>query len=111
MEKQPQTQVFKSVVDFLRLDDETFDRMLIDLKKWHQFSRGVLSMADAVNSAAKKDNPNAEDVMQVTFEKFSWVDDGKNDLLGITIDVTGKNADGSTERKIIRVDVEDDQDK
>lgn len=103
-------QTFTKVTDFLALDEAQFDRMLADLKKWHELTRAMLQMADFVNAQIKENNPDIdiEDGMKITCEGFTWVDDGKNDVLSIQMH-THVVRDGGTvvEKKKINISVED----
>ncbi|MCL4525561.1 MAG: hypothetical protein M1492_03505 [Gammaproteobacteria bacterium] len=60
-------QLFHNVADFLDLDEQTFQRMLPDLIKWHRLSRKALFTLKEMGAV--------EDIKSVQSD-FVWVDDG-----------------------------------
>jgi hypothetical protein len=61
-------QQFSKVSDFLNLDDETFQRMLLDLIEWHRYMRKHFSTLKGLGYVSRNAKLRAGD--------FIWVDDG-----------------------------------
>ena len=70
-------QCFNEVRDFLRLDEETLQRMLPDLIEWHRLSRKALFTLKEMGAV--------DDVESVKTD-FIWVDDGNpGNCIAITL--------------------------
>ncbi|AAP95107.1 hypothetical protein A6046_03250 [[Haemophilus] ducreyi] len=79
------TYQFEKLSDFLQLSPEQFERMLPDLKTWFYTTKSVFSDIAILNDLIKRQGVEGE--VKVQSPGMTWIDDGKNELLGYNIKV------------------------
>lgn len=100
---------FEKITDFLELDEQQFERMLLDLKAWFPLAKEIVS-ASQVMEALLRTETGESGVKMVAQPGFHWCDDDEVGKATLVVAQRFIDEDGNVKAKhTAKITLEDEE--